>query len=180
MYDNENNQIEETAEASGSTEGSTGSSTAGSSGGSTDSVEPVQALEIPELDVKVEVKTEGGIDEDGNAFVDVSTKIVNDTRLDEVSLMEDGSFEAGVTKNPSAYHEKKWEYAELKKILPARMKKKISKCFIAIAKPARFTTAAVLEAEQFFEREFPKRSPWAVYQKAMEMKRAGKTRIVLL
>lgn len=189
MRDEENDQIKKSSEASQTTGGSTGGSTDESNGGSTESEEKVQPIEVPKLDEKKEVEKLS------------KEKVVTSAKLTELSIMQDGKIEPGLSdkkydglvpvkpmseeeksnlKDGKWYHEKKWQYEELKKMLPAKMKKQISKYFIMVSRPSRFNADEVIEAEEFFKREFPHRSPGSVYQKAMLMKRKGVKRIVLL
>ena len=73
-----------------------------------------------------------------------------------------------------------WSYEEMKKLLPKRTRLKISKMFHVVRKPSLFKPEQLLEAQEFFETEFPRRSPYAVYQKAMKFTRKKITRIILM
>lgn len=147
----ENNEIKETAEASSSTGGSTTGSSAGSTGDSTPPVEPVQALDIPEIE---------------------------DAELDEVSMMADGSVEVGVSKKK--YSEKAWEYEQIKKLLVKKNKKQIVKHFIILKYQRNCTPDQIKEAEEFFAKEYPTRSPYSVYQKCLKLARTKPKRILLI
>lgn len=147
----ENQENAETAEPSGSTGSSTDSSAGGSTCGSTTPVEPVQPIEVPEI---------------------------QDANLDEVSLMPDGSVEAGTSQKKYVITD--WTYEEMKKLIPKKTRQKISKFYLISRKPSLHKPEQVSEAEVFFETEFPRRSPYAVYQKAMKFNRKKITRIILL
>lgn len=144
--------MNETAETSPTSSNSTPSSTTPSTGDSTGLAEPVQTLEVPELNLSIEVKTEGKIDKNGNASVEVSVE--------------------------QKYHSKKWQYDELKKALQATTRKAIS-YFYNQFKYGK-TDAIKQHALEFFHREFPGRSPYAVYHKSYYLERKGLKTIVLL
>lgn len=144
--------MNEIAETSQTTEGSTPSSTTPSTGDSTGLAEPVQTLEVPELNLSIEVKTEGKIDKNGNASVEVSVE--------------------------QKYHCKKWQYDELKKAINHRMRKTISVQY-SLLKHGK-SELQKKTALDFFHREFPGRSPYAVYHKSYYLQRRGVTTIVLL
>lgn len=132
QFPDENQQNGESPEVSQTTGSSTDSSAAGSTGGSTPSVEPVQPIEIPEVD--------------------------------------------GERK----YLLTNWTYEEMKKLIPKKTRQKISKFYLITRKPSLHKPEHLLEAEEFFETEFPQRSPYAVYQKAMKFNRKKITRIILM
>lgn len=73
-----------------------------------------------------------------------------------------------------------WRLDELKKLLSKQMRKKVSVFYHVIRKPSLHTAEMLVEAKSFFNQEFPDRSPYATYQKAMRINRGGYKRIILI
>lgn len=151
MQESIDDQMTKTAEPSGATVGSADGSTPSSSDGSSKLVEPIQPLEVPEI---------------------------KDVTLEEVSAMDDGTFEAGVSGKK--YIEKHWKMQEAKKLLSKRTRARIVKNFIILRYPQRKKESEVRTAESYFENEFPQRSPYSVYQKAWKVARNKYKRIVYI
>lgn len=79
------------------------------------------------------------------------------------------------------YLETNWNVGELKKLLSKAMRKKISRLYHVIRLPnLAKSDDSVIEAEKFFSEEFPNRTPYAVYQKAMRVNRGKFKRIILI
>lgn len=165
MQDQENNKTSESPEESQTTGGSTTGSSGSSTGDSTGLVEPIQPADL-----------------------DAEPTVIEAADLEEISLMKDGTIEAGIKKycpkcgavlkakpkqkGKGAYLRTRpkihWAPEESQKIHDAKFRRQIFKFFywISFSKKEAKTKAAT----EFFSTEFPNRSAVAVYQKAWRVK----------
>ena len=165
MQDSENIKTSESPEVSQTTGSSTAGSSGSSTGDSTGLVEPIQPADL-----------------------DAEPTVIEAAELEEVSLMKDGTIEAGIKKycpkcgavltkpikqkGKGIYQRKgkitHWLPEEQRKIYNARSRREIFKFYYWFAfskKEAKNRAGA-----EYFAREFPARSPVAVYQKAWRVK----------
>lgn len=165
MQDNETNNLPKSSEASQTTGSSTAGSTTSSTGHSTAAVEPVKPADLD----------------------DEPTEIVA-AELEEISLMNDGSIEVGIKKycpkcgallkNPvkqkgKGVYERKgkiihWLPEERQKIYDRKSRRQIFRFYSWLSFSKK--ESKKLAAAEYFAREFPNRSPIAVYQKAWRVK----------
>ena len=81
---------------------------------------------------------------------------------------------------PKKSIEKGWKYEELKMMLNKKSREKILKYCRFLRSAHVYSKREVEQATAFFEKNFPKRSPYSVYQKALMVARGKFKRVILL